>query len=128
MRREDRGLDFEEVYPKNGVRGEGVRVYKGVQDLDRAELDHLRVATESAAKTARKFINSIRQIGLQTGAFSKTDFEDLMGNIDTYLMREWDVSKIKEDPAGFKKMLVNAVDNRVDARKTAKGLEIRARR
>ena len=128
LRREDRGLDFEEVYPKNNIRDEGVRVYKGVQDLDRAELDHLRVATESAAKTARKFINSIRQLGLQTGAFSKTDFEDLMGNIDTYLMREWDVSKIKEDPAGFKKMLVNAVDNRVDARKTAKGLEIRAKR
>jgi len=128
LRREDRGLDFDEVYPSGGSRGDNARVYRGVEDLDSVELDHLRVATESAAKTARKFIDSIRQLGLQTGAFSKTDFEDLMGNIDTYLMREWDVAKIKEDPIAFKEMLNEAITNRIEPRKAAKGLEIRAKR
>ena len=50
---------------------------------------------ESSAKTAREFINSVKEMALQTGAFSKTEIEDTIGNIESYLMREYDHAKIE---------------------------------
>lgn len=120
-----RGGDFTRNDIKD-LKESGSSHFPGVERLDDADLALLKSALIKGSEATGKFFDSIKQLAMQTGAFTRLSDSETVGNIVQYFAREYDIDKIKLDREGFAQVLRDGRQRSIEGKKKSLQLRMRA--
>lgn len=120
-----RGGDFT-LNDINDIKENGSRHFPGVELLDDADILLLKNALEKGSKATGEFFDNVKQLAMQTGAFTKLSDSETVGNIVQYFAREYDIDKIKLDREGFAEVLRKGREDSIDRKKKTLQVQMRA--
>jgi len=111
-----RGESFDDI-DITATKDDGSYHYPGHEALDPDDLLVLKQSLIKSAKEVRGFFDAIKGMAEQSGAFMRLRGEETMGNIVSYMAREYDIDKIRLNREGFLKVLMDGHNSTVEAKK-----------
>jgi len=120
-----RGESFDDI-DISAKKDDGSYHYPGHETLDASDLSVLKDSLVSSSKQVRAFFNAIKGMAEQTGAFTRVEGEETIGNIVSYMAREYDIDKILANREGFLNVLMDGHNATMEAKRTGLETDLRS--
>lgn len=112
-----RGENFDDI-DISATKEDGSFHYPGHEVLDSADIAVLKESLVKSSKEVRGFFDAIKGMAEQSGAFTSVDGQEALGNIVSYMAREYDIDAIRGNREEFARILLQGHEESV-ARKRA---------